>query len=77
MEVAEVVLEPLDHGLNMIGLIPEISRTTITSEMMTGQDIPDVLPEPWSVNHSELGVGGVTQPRPLVCARVLGHGISL
>ena len=32
VEVAEVVFEPLDHCLNMIGLVPEISRTTITSD---------------------------------------------
>ena len=58
VEVAEVVFEPLDHGLYMICLVPEILRTTITSndDMMTDQDLPDVLPKPRSVNNSELGV---------------------
>ena len=30
VEVAEVVLEPLDHRLDMIGLVPEMFKTTIT-----------------------------------------------
>ena len=32
VEVAEVVLEPLDHRLDVIGLVPEMFTTTITSD---------------------------------------------
>ena len=38
VEVAKVVLEPLDHRLDMIGLVPEMFKTTITFDdgMRTG-----------------------------------------
>ena len=30
VQVAEVVLEPFDHRLDMTGLVPEMFKTTIT-----------------------------------------------
>ena len=54
VQVSEVVLEPIDHGVNMLSLIS--TMTTITEVFIQTVNLHNVVSKPWSVYHSKLCV---------------------
>ena len=54
VEISEVVLEPLDHGVHMLPLIS--AKTTITVGSRQSVNLHNVVSKTRSVNHSELGI---------------------